>query len=305
MGERKALDGQASLLMVLMCLILGLQQVVLKLAASDISPLMQIAIRSGLAALLVFPLIQLQQGTRLFDSEYVRPACWIALLFAGEFLFVAEALRYTSASHTAMLLYTAPIFTAIGLHLKIPAERLSKIQWCGVLLAFIGIMVTFLGRSEPSVGSLETVLWGDFLALLAGVCWAMTTITLKLSHLSEVHPTQTLFYQLLGSFILLFPLAFITGQADIQWSLTTFASLGFHTIVVSFLCLMLWFWLLRHYLASHLGVFSFLTPLFGMLFGVWILNERLEFSFIIGTVLVLSGMAIVSMRGWLARSRSN
>jgi drug/metabolite transporter (DMT)-like permease len=32
-------------------------------------------------------------------------------------------------------------------------------------------------------------------------------------------------------------------------------------------------------LASRLGVFSFLTPLFGMAFGVWLLDETLDSSF--------------------------
>ena len=36
--------------------------------------------------------------------------------------------------------------------------------------------------------------------------------------------------------------------------------------MVSFASFLLWFWMLRKYLASRLGVFSFMTPLFGMLF---------------------------------------
>ena len=45
MEQRKALDVQASGLMIVLCMIWGIQQVVLKLAAPDISPIMQIAIR--------------------------------------------------------------------------------------------------------------------------------------------------------------------------------------------------------------------------------------------------------------------
>ena len=54
MDERKALDATASGLMIMLCMIWGLQQVILKMAAPDISPLMQIALRSGLAHLLFF-----------------------------------------------------------------------------------------------------------------------------------------------------------------------------------------------------------------------------------------------------------
>lgn len=69
----------------------------------------------------------------------------------------------------------------------------------------------------------------------------------------------------------------------------------FHVVVMSVLSLLLWFWLLRHYLANGLGVFSFLTPVFGMVFGVLFLDERIELNFIIGTVMVMLGVLIVTM----------
>ena len=301
---RKVLDAKASTIMVGLCMIWGLQQVVLKMAAADISPIMQIAIRSGLSAVLVYPLIQVQKGTTLWSKEYLFPGIWIAFLFSAEFFLVAEALRYTTASHTVVLLYTAPIFVALGLHWKLPSERLSLIQWIGIFIAFLGIVVTFLGRdqSEPLNSTMtSTGLFGDFLALLAGVMWALTTISLRLTKLSDAHPTQTLFYQLVGGCVFLLPLAYVLGQAEIHWTALSIGSLVFHTIVVSFVSFMLWFWLLRNYLANRLGVFSFLTPIFGMIFGVIFLNETIELNFIFGTALVMLGVFVVSMQVWIQR----
>ena len=301
---RKVLDAKASTIMVGLCMIWGLQQVVLKMAAVDISPIMQIAIRSGLSAVLVYPLIQVQKGTTLWSKEYLFPGIWIAFLFSAEFFLVAEALRYTTASHTVVLLYTAPIFVALGLHWKLPSERLSLIQWIGIFIAFLGIVVTFLGRdqSEPLNSTMtSTGLFGDFLALLAGVMWALTTISLRLTKLSDAHPTQTLFYQLVGGCVFLLPLAYVLGQAEIHWTALSIGSLVFHTIVVSFVSFMLWFWLLRNYLANRLGVFSFLTPIFGMIFGVIFLNETIELNFIFGTALVMLGVFVVSMQVWIQR----
>lgn len=301
MGERKGLDARASGLMVILCIVWGLQQVVLKLAAADIAPIMQIAIRCGLSALLVLPLLQLQPNTHLYSKAYLLPGIWLAFLFSAEFVFIAQALEFTSASHTVVLLYTAPIFVALGLHWKLPSERLSRLQWSGIMIAFAGIVMTFMGREKQLDQGLSQVLWGDFLALLAGLMWAMTTISLRLSKLNEAPPTQTLFYQLVGGFIFLFPLAFILGQAQIHWTYIAIGSLVFHTLIMSFMSLMLWFWLLRNYLASHLGVFSFLTPLFGMLFGILFLNETIELNFIVGTMLVMLGVAVVSMQDWIKR----
>jgi len=302
MDERKALDATASGLMIVLCMIWGLQQVILKIAAPDISPLMQIALRSGLAALLLLPLLYLDKTTQLLNRQNFKAGVLVALLFSLEFFLLAQALQLTSASHAVVLLYTAPIFVALGLHWKFPSERLSTLQWVGIAIAFLGIVVTFLRVESDSHSALQQqMLWGDLLALAASIAWAATTITVRLSSLAQAAVTQTLFYQLAGSFVLLFGLAVILGQETIHFTPLVLGSLAFHTLVVSFASFLAWFWLLRNYLASRLGVFSFLTPLFGMAFGVWLLGEKIELNFLIGAVLVLFGIVIVSFQGWISK----
>ncbi|KKW82131.1 membrane protein [Acinetobacter sp. AG1] len=302
MDERKALDATASGLMIVLCMIWGLQQVILKMAAPDISPLMQIALRSGLAALLLLPLLYLDKTTQLLNRQNLKAGVLVALLFSLEFFLLAQALQLTSASHAVVLLYTAPIFVALGLHWKFPSERLSTLHWVGIAIAFLGILVTFLRVESGSHSALQQqMLWGDLLALAASIAWAATTITVRLSSLAQAAVTQTLFYQLAGSFVLLFGLAVILGQETIHFTPLVLGSLAFHTLVVSFASFLAWFWLLRNYLASRLGVFSFLTPLFGMAFGVWLLGEKIELNFLIGAVLVLFGIVIVSFQGWISK----
>ena len=295
MSSRQALDSKASGIMFGLCILWGLQQVVLKLAAPDISAVMQIALRSGLSALMVYPMIKLAKGTSLWGRDYLTAGILVGLLFAAEFFLVAQALRFTSAAHTVVLLYTAPIFVALGLHWKLPSERLSLIQWLGIACAFFGIVIAFLFRPTASQAAASSALWGDALALLAGVLWAATTIAVRLTKLAEAPATQTLFYQLFIAFLVLLPVAFFMGQATIHWSVLSVTSLLFHTVVVSFASYLIWFWLLKKYLASQLGVFSFLTPIFGMCFGVVLLNEHLELNFLVGTCFVLMGVMVVSL----------
>ena len=302
MELRQPLDAKASGLMILLCMIWGIQQVVIKIAAPDISPMTQIAIRSGLAAVLIFPWVKLNEGKHLYSKEYLLPGMWLALLFSVEYIFVAEALRYTTASHTVVLLYTAPIFVALGLNWKVPSEKLSNIQWAGIFVAFSGIVLSFIRTETSSNTHLSQVLYGDFLALLGGVTWALTTISLRLTKLSEVPPTQTLFYQLAGAFIILVPVSYVMGQTMIQWTSITIWSMVFHIFIMSLFSLILWFWLLKNYLANALGVFSFLTPLFGVVFGVLFLHEQIELNFILGSLLVMFGIFIVSLHKWIKRT---
>lgn len=298
MDQRKILDGQAMGIMVVLCLIWGFQQVVLKAAAADVSPLFQIALRSGIAALLV-GLLMLKQGIRITSGGgTLRPGLLVGLLFALEFLLVGEGLRFTSASHMVVFLYTAPIFVSLALHWKLPAERLAALQWLGVMLAFGGIVIAFIGRGQ-STHELVGILWGDFLALMAGVAWAATTVAVRLSSLAKEPATKTLLYQLVAGFVLLMLATFVLGQTRFNPTPIAWGSLLFQSLAVSFASYLAWFWLLRHYMASRLGVFSFLAPLFGVVFGIWLLDEPLEPSFLVGALLVCGGIVLVSGYGWI------
>jgi drug/metabolite transporter (DMT)-like permease len=205
-----------------------------------------------------------------------------------------------------VFLYTAPIFAALGLHRRLPAERLQALQWAGIALAFSGIVMAFFGRHQSlPAGTASNMLWGDFLGLLAGMAWGATTVAVRCSRLASLPATQTLLYQLVGAFVLLLLAATGLGQTAFRPTPLAWSNLAFQALVVSFASFPVWFWLLRHYLASQLGVFSFLTPLFGVVFGIWILDEPLEAGFLGGAPLVLAGIVLVSGYGWLKQMARN
>jgi len=286
---------------VVLCLIWGLAQVILKMAAADISPLMQIALRSGVAAVLVVFLMFIRRERLSIEDGTWRPGLLVAGLFALEFFLIGEGLRYTSASHMTVLLYTAPIFAALGLHLLMPSERLSRAQWFGIGLAFTGVAIAFLLRPnyiEQNISATD-LLYGDLLSIGAGIAWAATTVAVRCSRLAQVSAAQTLLYQLAGAFFLLTAAAFLLEQTTIEFTALTWGSLIFQSLVVCFASYLAWFWLLKHYSASQLGVFSFLTPIFGVALGVSLLGEQLEISFIIGAAFVIVGLILVSASGWL------
>lgn len=295
MDTRQPLDGKATSLMLVLCLIWSLQQIFLKATANDISPILQIALRSGISAVLVW-LFVLASGTRLtFGNGSWRPGLLGGLLFSLEFLLVGQAVQHTTAAHLVVFLYTAPIFAALGLHWKLPSERLSLLQWSGIGLAFAGIAVTFLGREQPDIGGdFAGMLWGDALALMGGAAWGITTVVVRTTSLARLPATQTLLYQLVSAFVLLLIAAVALGQTTFNPTALVWASLTFQSVMVSFASFLVWFWLLRHYLASRLGVFSFLTPLLGVVLGAWLLNEPVEPSFLFGALLVVAGIMMVS-----------
>ena len=138
--QRKALDTFAVSIMLVLCVLWGLQQAAVKLAAPSMGPVMQIGLCSLAAAVLVFAVI-LWKGERLsMRDRFFLPGIGAGVLFALEFLFVALGLQYTTASHMSVFLYTAPIFTVLGLHWFIPGERL------GALLVMFGVVMVNIRR---------------------------------------------------------------------------------------------------------------------------------------------------------------
>lgn len=295
MQDRKQLDTHGILTLLLLCMIWGSQQVILKLAAADISPMLLIALRSGVAAIIIAGL-----GHLAGQQRWLRGVAWpgaiVGTLFAAEFMFVAEGLRWTTASHMSVFLYTAPIFAAIGLHWKVPQERLGGVQWIGIGIGFAGIALAFTGASQldrPSIDA-SRMLFGDVLGVLAGASWGLTTVVVRTTRLSDAPATQTLFLQLIGAFVWLLPIAMVTGQMTFHSTPVAWSSLAFQTLVVAVFSFLVWFRMLRRYLASRMGVFSFLTPIFGVGFARWLLDDPLTPNFLIGAGIVLAGVIVVN-----------
>lgn len=298
---RKGADGFLFQLMLLLCAIWGSQQVAIKLAAGDMAPMLQVALRSGVAALLVALLLLWQRGWRSWLPATWQVGLLSGLLFALEFFFIALGLHYTTASHMAVFLYTAPIFSALGLHLLLPSERLGRWQWLGIGLCFAGVVTAFgVGGNWSALDS--RMLLGDALGLCAGMAWGATTVVVRGSRLSEAPPALTLFYQLAVAFVLLLAYALVVVDlSQVRWTPLAIGSVLLQGVLVSFISYLAWFWLLRRYLASNMAIFSFMTPLFGVSFGVLVLDEPLSLNFIIGAMLVLAGITLVSSETWLRR----
>ena len=106
-------------------------------------------------------------------------------------------------------------------------------------------------------------------------------------------------YQLVGAFVVLAIAAAALDQLSFRSTPLAWGSILFQGIIMSFGTLLAWFWLLRRYLASRLSILSFMTPLFGVSFGVLILDEPLDGAFVAGALMVLAGISLVSGAGLL------
>jgi len=292
MHVRRPLDATAYGVMVVCALLWGLQQVTVKVGAAGVSVVMQGGIRSLLATLLLLGWAR-ARGIPLFGRDgTLRVGLVVGLLFAVEFFLIYFGLGHTLASRMVIFIYLAPVFTALGLAWWVPNERLARVQWLGVALAFAGIVAAF--ADGIGVGDRETLL-GDACGALAALLWAATTVLIRATQLAAASAEKTLLYQLAISAALL-PLASVAiGEPGIvRLDRVTVALLLYQGVIVAFASYLAWFWLLTRYYAARLAVFAFIAPLAGVAFGVVLLGERLSLRFIAAALLVTAGIALVN-----------
>jgi drug/metabolite transporter (DMT)-like permease len=278
--------------MVLLCATWAFQQVTIKVAGEGISPILQAGLRSAIALGLLTAWAYWRRLPLRGDDGSLRPGLLAGLLFGIEFVFIYVGLSYTTASRMIVFLYTAPCLTVLGLHCCVAGEQLSWRHLAGVALAFAGIVFGFAGAS----GVRPDAWIGDGLGLLAALGWAATTVLIRASRLATISATKVLFYQLAASAALLLPLSPLLGESGVTTlSMPIVLALAYQGVIVAFASYLTWFWLLTRHLAGRLMVFSFLTPLFGVAFGVLFLGERLTPSFIVAAVCVTLGIVLVNL----------
>jgi drug/metabolite transporter (DMT)-like permease len=296
MTERKQhLDTLAVTLLVVCCLFWGFQQILIKATVGEVPPLWQASIRFVGATALLWIWCAVR-GVKLFDRDGTLKGGLLAgLLFAGEFTCIYLGLRETTASRLTVFLYTSPFVVAIVLPKLVPAEKLRAVQWVGLVIAFAAVALAFSEGFRADGASSH--LRGDALALLAGVLWGTTTLVIRASKLATASAEKTLFYQVAVTAVVAPLLSLALGES---WSFTysgmAWGSLFLQTAIGAFASYLTWMWLLRHYPATQMSSFTFLTPVFALAFGVALLKEPLTTELVLALAGVAAGIVLVNRK---------
>jgi drug/metabolite transporter (DMT)-like permease len=196
----------------------------------------------------------------------------------------------------AVFIYISPFVVALGMPFIARAERLSRVQLAGLLLAFAGVAWAFAeGFTRPAAGPHQ--LLGDGLGVLAGVLWGATTLAIRGTKLAAASAEKTLLYQLAVSGALLLSLALMQGTPlPTRLSTLAWASMAFQIVIVTAASYLVWFWLIRRYPATRLASFTLLTPVFGLLLGALLLGEPITVRLVVALVAVATGIVLVNRR---------
>jgi len=148
------LDAVAVAGLLVCCALWGLNQIVIKLSVQQIGPLTLSALRSLITGLLVLLWCGVR-GIALFKADgTLKGGLLVGVMYACTVAFTYLGLRDTSASRFGVFLYLSPFIVALGMPLIEKSERLSLLQFSGLLVAFAGMALAckfrgFLGLDHP------------------------------------------------------------------------------------------------------------------------------------------------------------
>ena len=293
MAQKDRIDALGGTFLLSFSMLLGLNQVLIKLVNDGLQPVFQAGLRSACALLPVL-LYALIKGKRLSVSDgSLWPGIVCGLFFAAEFLLLFQSLDYTSVSRATVFFYTMPVWVAVAAHVLIPGERLTVTRVIGLALAVAGVAWALLDNQAPAS---ELSLLGDLGCLLAALFWAGIVLLVRTTKLSRSSPEMQLLYQLTVSALVLLPVAPLFGDPVRQVTPLILGIFSFQVLVIVCAGFLTWFWVLSIYPASDMASFSFLSPLFGVLFSWLILGEHLPPSIIGALVLVSAGIILINRK---------
>ena len=216
----------------------------------------------------------------------------------GYQIFFMHGMQFTAAGDASLIITFNPIFTVL-LAAPLLGQPISRKMFVGLACGFVGVAVV-TGWSPNTDIPFEDRILGDFMILLASLNWAMTTNMTKrmMERRKGEAEASTLeivvWYSLIGTLMLTPLAAWETWQYGLpQPTMTDWYAilyLGALSTVLAYY----WFAMgIEKLGATAASSYVFLVPVFGVLGGVWLLDEKVGWTLIVGFILIVSGVRLV------------
>jgi len=205
----------------------------------------------------------------------------------------------SSSSHATMLINTFVFWVLIIEHILVRSSRWQLRKFVGVVLAAIGVVLV-VARSSGSTLDAAThdlpTLRGDLILLSSAMILSVKVLFVK-SALRTIEPGKLVFWQNLASVAMFFAWSSLTETVDLsKVTMPTLVAIIYQGIFVGGICFAIQAVLLRRHAASQIAVFSFATPLFGVLLAVIFRGDPLTPWLFVATACVAMGILLVNLR---------
>lgn len=265
---------------------------VVKASLSEFDPYTFNAIRFILAASFLWIVVAKKNAwfsIKKSDWKWLIPLGFLGNLLY-QWLFII-GINYTYAANAAVMLGTIPIWVALFSHLM-RFERMNRLKSLGIFFAFSGVvLIVIYGKNPISFGS-DTFL-GDLLIIAAAMVWGFFTILSK-QFLSRYTPLQFSAIMTTIGAIALTTIAIPYIPAT-EWNSLSAGAWGgalYSGLLAIGLAYLIWNNGILKVGAVKTATYQNLVPVLGLLFGIIILGETLEWLQYVGSAVVITGILL-------------
>ena len=230
---------------------------------------------------------------KLFANSWRDEGLMLLLgITGGSLFFVAEnsAVGLTYVNNVSFITSTSPLITVI---LGIVFVKSIKATWTlitGSLIALLGLGIVIFNGSFI----LHLNPWGDLLALLTAVCWAVYSLLMKAvsSKYSAVFITRKIFFYGLVTVLPMFLIDPWTATFSMLMTPKVVLNLLFLGLIASFLCFALWTVVIARLGVMTASNYQYLNPITTVVASAIFLSEPMTAIAYMGSALILIGVAV-------------
>ena len=276
-------------LMALIAGVWGTTWLVIAQGLDDVPPLLGAGVRfivAGLVMAALVPLLRRHEGGE-------RPPFGVVLLqavcqFTGNYALVYWCETVIPSGLVSVLWATFPLMMALTGHFVTRAERLRGMQWLGLVVAFVGVASLF--GTDIARGGKRAIVMGLLLLLApASVTVSTTLIKRRAARASSLLLNRD--SMLSGGVLLLLLAAVFERGVPVKLTGPAIFSVLYLALFGSVLTFGIYMWLLRSVPAYRLSLISYVSTVIALLLGRSVRNEPVGSTTLLGTALVLSGVA--------------
>ncbi|HYU64265.1 MAG TPA: DMT family transporter [Verrucomicrobiae bacterium] len=274
------------LLFAAMCVIWGIPYLLIRVAVGEISPAMLVFVRTGVAALILMPVVLAKGGLSSIGRRWIPLLFFAAVEVAMPWFFLSSAEQRISSALAGLLISAVPlvgvvIATALG-----NREHLGLTSLSGLGLGLVGValIVGFDLRASDPIALVEMAL------VVIGYAVGPAILARYLTGIPSV--------TVIGVALSLCAIAY-APIAGLQWphsvpSLQVIGAVLVLAIICTALAFVLFFALIAEVGPVRATVITYVNPAVAAILGVAVLHENLTLGMGAGFVLVLAGSTLAT-----------
>ncbi len=231
----------------------------------------------------------LPRDPRTYGHLLVMGTINIAIPFA----LITFAEQTVDSSLASVINSAVPLFVIVLAAIFLPGETITVNRLVGLGIGFVGVAI-LVGFDVSTLGGANVP--GELALVLATISYASGNVYAK-RNIHGLRPMIPAVFQVFFGLLVTSTLAFTTERPlAVDWSPEAVLAVVWLGLLGSGLAYLCYFRILQHWGATRTSLVAYLLPVWGIALGAIVLHEPIAASTLLGTVLIVGGIALVNSR---------